>query len=442
MQDALAATGRPFTFSLCGWLKWYSGSASTAGVGTSWRVGPDALSWPNVLMNMDAAADAAPFVRPGAFVDVDEIMGPSRGRPINAVRTLTQFAFIAVVGSPLLLSFDLTGRGVGDVEVAPFLNPEILGVHWDESPGGPSFERVVGGQLAPDRISPLTRLPCSSPSTAWAFTPVSGFGGVATTTAAPGAAASVTGVFSSLAGGAPGMCLMAGAAWFGECNNAQGVWLGECGSSGGVGGSGEEDEGGEALVRDPSGPNCCSSTSIPGRNCTNQWLTLHPANGTLTTPYWPGNNNAAGPFLTLDSPTPNSLFFEEEGAGGAAAAQLQQWSWNASTGRLVDGEGTCVGAAPRDTTNVWVRRLVGGDVAMLFINNNDSKEPDGGAVWVGCDGACCGRAGLGSNASVGVRDLFSRTDNGTAWCGGGASGLKFLVPGGGASVFVRLHPLA
>ena len=50
----------------------------------------DALSWENVLMNFDAAADAAAFVSAGHFADVDEVMGPSRGRPISRAQELTQ----------------------------------------------------------------------------------------------------------------------------------------------------------------------------------------------------------------------------------------------------------------------------------------------------------------------------------------------------------------
>lgn len=41
------------------------------------------------------------------------------------MQTLTQFSFIAVVGSPLLLSFDLTNKTAADPDVAPFLNAEV-----------------------------------------------------------------------------------------------------------------------------------------------------------------------------------------------------------------------------------------------------------------------------------------------------------------------------
>ena len=397
MQNALAATGRPFVFSLCGWLKWYSGSASLASVGTSWRVGPDALNWQNVLMNMDAAADAAAFVAPGKFVDVDEVMGPSRGRPINQSRTLTQFAFIAVVGSPLLLSFDLTNRNATDAEVAPFLNDEILAVHWDTSPGGPSFNRIVGGQLGPDRITPLTRVSCTSSAARWTFTPSD-------------VDVPTTGVFAATA--APGLCLMAGAAWFNECNNAQAIWLGTCADSSG------------------KSPNCCASKAGSNSgNCSNQLLTIN-ADGTITTPYWPYNNNAAGPYLTLDSPTPNSLFFEER-LNDTTGAASQQWRWDATTGTLASG-GTCVGAAPRDDRNIWARRLNGGDVALLFINNSPAS------IAMSCDHNCCVAAGLADDATLSVRDLFAHSDNGTVSCAG--TGFVFDVPAGGSSVLVRVTP--
>ena len=397
MQDALAATGVAFTFSLCGWLSWYAGEASAAGIGTSWRVGPDALSWPNVLMNMDAAAAAAPFVSAGRFVDVDEVMGPSRGRPINPARTLTQLAFIAVVGSPLLLSFDLSQRAPSDADVAPFLNPELLAVHWDAAPGGPSYARVAGGALAPDRTPPLTRTPCDAPAAQWAFAPL--------------AADPATGTLAAAA--APGQCLMAGAAWYGECNNAQGVWLGQCGA----------------------GPVCCASPASPGRACANQYFTLNASEGSLTTPYWPENNNAAGPYMTLGAPHPGGVFFEERQAanGSVGVIARQRWAWDAGAGVLRDGEGTCLGAAPRDSTNVWARRLEGGDVALLFINTDAAATRS-----VECSAQCCAAAGLPLGQPLAVRDLVARTDNGTVQCSAGSS-LAFAVPPGGASVFVRLR---
>ena len=44
--------------------------------------------------------------------------------------------------------------------------------------------------------------------------------------------------------------------------------------------------------------------------------------GTITTPYYPVQNNAAGPYLTLDIGV-NSLFFEERLTGG----ETNEWQW-------------------------------------------------------------------------------------------------------------------
>lgn len=265
IQDAINASNRPMFYSLCGWLKWYPQLASASGVGNSWRIGPDALSWDNVLMNFDAAADASSYVGPGRYADIDEIMGPSRGRPISQAQTLTQVAIIAVIGSPMLLSFDLTNLSVDDPDVTPYLNEEMLAVHWDALPSGPVYKKLVGGYVSTDRWSPYTNLACNSsdPTVQWRFLPSTD---------------NVTGYLYSV--GFPGTCLYAGAAWTGECNNAQGVWVAECGGS-----------------------LCCNE------NCTSMQMKLN-IDGTITTEYGAPNNNAPGPFLTLDD-NPNSLFWEE-----------------------------------------------------------------------------------------------------------------------------------
>lgn len=177
IQAALdaAQAGRPWLYSLCGWLAWYP-LAGAAGVGQSWRIGPDALGFPAVLMNMDAAAGASGYAGgPGKFPDVDEVMGPARGRPISFAQTLTQVAFIAVIGSPMLISFDLSAiQDATDPDVAMFLNPEMLAVHWDAGIAQPNYyAKLRGGFFGVDKIPPRTRLPCnaSDPTVKWAFLP-------------------------------------------------------------------------------------------------------------------------------------------------------------------------------------------------------------------------------------------------------------------------------
>lgn len=84
-------------------------------------------------------------------------------------------------------------------------------MHWDPSPGGPSYRRLVGGAVSTAEIAPLTGLPCDGSAGAaaqWTFRPVN-------------SSDATVGAFESR--GVPGWCLKAGPAWFGTCNNAQQV---------------------------------------------------------------------------------------------------------------------------------------------------------------------------------------------------------------------------
>jgi hypothetical protein len=395
MAAAIAATGRAMFYSLCGWLSWYPIAATPAyRVGDSWRIGPDALSWPNVLYNIDAAVSATTFAGLGAWPDVDEVMGPSRGRPISRAQTRTQLCFIALVGSPLLLSFELGDiAGPGDPDIADFLNDEVLAVHWDNAapaPGRPPlFDRVQGGSLAPDKQPPRTRLPCDDAAAQWRWLPTSPDG--------------LTGYLASQ--NAPGQCLQAGPSWAFMFNNAQAVWLGACGGS------------------------MCGDAA-----CLNQQWRFDNATGLVTSLYWPENNIAAGPFLSLDA-VRDALYLNERFNGSAAEplndAGAQVWALDAARGQLRNvADGSCVGAAPRDSANVWAKQLAGGAVALLLINTAPAAQA------VACDAGCLARAGFAdAGATLAVRDIVARTDNGTFAVGAGFSA---MVAADGGSVFVRL----
>lgn len=148
------------------------------------------------------------------------------------------------------------------------------------------------------------------------------------------------------------------------------------------------------------------------------------------------NSNAAGPYVTLDAPTPNSLFLEEylNATSGGGQAGSQQWSFSTKTGLLQNtGSGTCIGAVPQDTKNVWGRQLADGSLALLLINFGEAPQT------VACDAACFAAAGIGAGATLSVRDMWAQTNNGTVVAGAG-----YAVPlaANGASVFVRLTPAA
>jgi alpha-galactosidase len=116
-------------------------------------------------------------------------------------------------------------------------------------------------------------------------------------------------------------------------------------------------------------------------------------------------------------------------------------SWRAAgrSHELLVGGGHEAGAVPGTEEDevlaaggrpeVWQRRLVGGAWALLLFNNGMAAQQP-----VACDAACVALMGFGAGASVRVRDVFARTDNGTF---AAADGYSALVPPNG-TVLVRL----
>jgi Alpha galactosidase A/Alpha galactosidase C-terminal beta sandwich domain len=394
MQDAINSSNRQIFFSLCGWLKWYA--KMPQGVGQSWRIGPDALSWDNVLMNFDAAADAAFLVGPAHFADVDEIMGPSRGRPISVAQTQTQASLIAIVASPMLLSFDLTNKSSDDPDVAPFANPELIAIHQDPAASGPYYRRLAGLYVSRDKRAVLTRVPCdaSNPYQTWKFNVTN--------------SSTNTGYFFT---GAT-TCLHAGPAWFGTFNNAQVVWLASCGWL---------------------NPGMCDP-AVPG--CLNQQWTINTTDFTITSPYITPKeipNSVPGNVMTLDDIVPNAIFLENEFADSDPNRARQLWTYNSNNGLLQSNfDQTCLQAYETDTTNVWGRRLVDGSWALLFMNIGPN------AAIVTCDAGCFGRAGFQTNATFTVRDVWNRVD--LPGIVSAANGASYNVTGNGASLLYRFFP--
>ena len=74
----------------------------------------------------------------------------------------TQFSLIAVVGSPLLLSFDMSNwtkpwsGPAGSIDlVTLYSNPEVLAVHQAlDANGGLTYARIAGGPTTTDGIMP------------------------------------------------------------------------------------------------------------------------------------------------------------------------------------------------------------------------------------------------------------------------------------------------
>jgi hypothetical protein len=185
-QRGINATGRPMFFSLCGWMRYYA-AAGRRGIGQSWRVGTDCNSWDDFMLNADAAAATASFAAAGAFNDVDEIgraacqfkkpYGTSGYYMCDKHKMETQFSLIAVVGSPLLLSYDMSNwtkpwsGPAGSVDlVALYSNPEVLAVHRAlDDEGQLNYSRLAGGPTTTDGVMPGTTKPCNhtDPTQRW-----------------------------------------------------------------------------------------------------------------------------------------------------------------------------------------------------------------------------------------------------------------------------------
>ena len=392
LASAYAAVGLPMPFySLCGWYAFYAASAFSRGVGNSWRIGPDALSWQNVLINVDTAANTGAFTGRGQYNDVDEI-GPN----ISPAQQASQMNLIAIIGSPLLLSVDLLHAAPGSLDWA--MAPEVIAVHQDDAPTGPRYARVAGGPLAARLLSPLTHLPCdaSDPRVVWA---------TAQSPARPG--------WRTVSpSGSAAWSLHANHAWSDDyCSHNEQAWLAPSANA-----------------------TCCDEA------CSNQLFTFSHSDGTIANRIFNSSiSHFPGPFLTVDA-VPNTLFFNQRFNASDARAAAQTFSLINVTADAdivmlssrVDG--TCIGAPARlpDTTNVWARRLADGSAAFLFLNNGAE------AMSIGCNEACLmAGGGFAASAVLHVRDIRARVDAGTVAV---AEGYAVTVPPGGASAMFRMTP--
>ena len=102
-------------FSLCRWMRYYA-AAGRRGIGQSWRVSMDCSSWDDFMLNVDGAAvKTVPFAgggiqrrRTGRAVCSNFGKKPVRSTVLGGcdeAKMRMQFSLVAVVGSPLPLSY-------------------------------------------------------------------------------------------------------------------------------------------------------------------------------------------------------------------------------------------------------------------------------------------------------------------------------------------------
>jgi alpha-galactosidase len=415
MAAGLRATGQDVFFSLCGWFSGFAAfSALSPTIGDAWRVGTDVPNFERFLQNIESADAAAAFSGPSkGWPDIDMIGGhwPAQQETLH-------LAFIALIGAPLLLSWNVSDPGASTLPLSAYLNPELLALHSDDpapavAARGRYYARLAGGAVTGSASARYTGLPldtatpCADARAAFAFTP-----------AAPGSA---TGALASLA--APGLCLGAWDTWAGACIDALAVQLVPCGST----------------------ANGCDARA-------QQWT--HNASSLLLASAldWGGGTPRPGPYLSHVGAVPGALYLQSASAApppppAAAPPLAQAWQWlplggasggNASSVALQGADGQCLGSPlggdSASGANVWARWLANGDVALLLFNAGLSPAD---AI---CDAACLGAAlGAAGHAQWRARDVWRRADAGVVTVAEGVRAAGLAAQGG--TLLLRLTPL-
>ena len=425
MAEALAATGEDVFFSLCGWSDWFA--AYEPSLGDSWRIGTDVPTWERFMQNLGAAAAVAPFAGPSPT-------GPRRGWPDvdmiggrwPAQQEQFHLCLIAVIGSPLLLSFDPRDpSATSTLGLPPYLNAELLSIHQDDARGsvaarGQYYARIAGGETTGPTALRVVPSPCNASASLWTFVPA----------AAPAGFGQLRSV------GLEGYCLALWDTWTGACIDAIYAQALPCGGGGG-GGSG--------------GCPLAAQLWAPGGEAEG-WPLRSALNYSGQTPF-------PGPYLTA-SGVPGGLYAQPRfpgtsggGAGGAAssaAAAGQAWVTTLPPGASAPvnttvmlqggGQGACLAPAPQASFNVWARWLANGDVALLLVNF--APQP----ASVVCDAACMGAVGGGGStpqpppgSTWKARDVWARAPAPDVPVAGFTTP---LLPANGGSLLLRLSASA
>ena len=149
MREGLDATGEDVFFSLCAWFSGYAAfSTLSPRVADAWRIGTDVPNMPRFFQNIEAAAAASAFTGPGkGWPDVDMI-----GGRWSADEERLHVSFIAVIGGPLLLSWNVSAPGASTLPLSAYLNAELLDIHSDDAAPsvaarGLYYQRIAGGAV-------------------------------------------------------------------------------------------------------------------------------------------------------------------------------------------------------------------------------------------------------------------------------------------------------
>lgn len=407
MAAGLRATGKDVFFSLCGWFSGFAAfSRLDPPVGDAWRVGTDVPNLERFLQNIEAAEAASTFAGPNhGWPDVDMIGGHW---PADA--EILHVSFIATIGAPLLLSWNISASSASTLPLSTYMNPELLAVHSDDparavTARGRYYARVSGGAVTGPGVAenvgvPVdTEVPCADARAQWKWTPN---------------ASSGYGTLEALA--LPGLCMGAWDEWVGGCIDAVAIQLTPCGSA-------------------ASG--CDVSAQAWRYNASSRALAIELS--------WGGGTPRPGPFLSLVGGVPGGLYLQSMAGSTppSSSSPPEEQSWLAAlptvgppvTVTIASATtGFCLGGANTSATNVWARWLSDGSVALLFFNVGSV------AVSATCDATCLALALGGSvSAQWSVRNVWQRSDLPSLTIQAGYT-TPTLPPHGG-SLLLRVTPL-
>jgi alpha-galactosidase len=411
MSEGLKGTGEDVFFSLCGWFVGFAGFSALP-LGDTWRIGTDVPNLARFTINIESAAAASNFTGPGkGWPDVDMI-----GGHWNEAQEQLHLNFIAVIGAPLLLSWNVSNPAASTLPLSAYLNSEILAIHSDDAAPsvrarGHYYARIAGGAVtgaATQGISspsvPVdTSVPCDDDRALFTWTPSAGSQG--------------WGTLESQA--LPGFCLGIWDEWVGACIDPLAAQLVPC-------------------ANNSDGCGVDARTWAP--NKTTGTLSVQAS--------WGGGTARSGPLLTQVGGVPTSLFVQAPAqmSPPPRVAEAQVWETNiepavAGTTRIKGGaSGECLGAPTEGatSTNVWARWLENGDVALLLFNLGDTP------TTVTCDPACLGRLQpLGDSPAAlrwSARDTWTHAAVGTVDSAKGFT-TPSALPASGGSMLLRLTPL-
>ena len=369
MRDALNATGRQIVFAGCEWAVDFPATWA-APVMHSWRATYDIQNmWECVVPHLDWINVYSDYAGPGHFNDGDIL--ESFNGVLTYAESVAHFALWAAMKSPLLIGCDLR-QDACRAGVPVFTNPELLALSQDAlgaqarrvaaSGGDKGVPHGKSGVCGTEELPQNTVIaPCDAGDAhqRWAVQ-----------------------ANGSIFMAATGECLQLDSGQGGHCGQSWDVWYNNAASS---------------LCNDPA--SSCGSKQelwnydVPGRKLTNnvtgQCLTVH-ANGLHNVGLLPCSPNLGG---------------------------LQAWDWVAATGQFISsaappGAGNskfCL-ARTKDVLGgaleTWAGPLANGDIVVILFNRNAPGPQQMTAQWADI--------ALPPGASMKVRDVLARTDNGTA----------------------------